>query len=246
MSFTAYNPTGLTNINLTQNLFTHSVPLYPVFTTDPLPNRLLTRLPSSLAALNEKRNESIKAAVQHRIPIYRTNIAKAADIPHTNQTENSTQSSTVHSVTTTATPQPYIESETSLVNYDSLLTSHILIIILVIWNIYGFLIQIKLLFFTEIKELSDQVYDNCDKETSFYKYMVRLKYSDLTGGYQLSNGTIMIDLLDTRDQFITRLTIPPNWMANKLSNRKLKNNNFHAVKFRLNRKYEFPEIGCIK
>lgn len=140
---------------------------------------------------------------------------------------------------------PNLLLETDRTESDSTFTTNIIIIFLVFWNIYGFFIQIKLLFFTEIKEFSDQVYDNCDKETSFFKYMIRLKYSEPLNGYQLNNGTLMIDLLDVKDHYITRLTIPPEWLS-KITVRKSSKKSFYTVKFRLNRKQEFPDIGSIK
>ena len=130
---------------------------------------------------------------------------------------------------------------------DSTLILNLIIAILIFWNIYGFFIQIKLLFFTKIKASTNQFFDNCTINTSYFKYMIRLKFSDLIGGYQISNGTIMIDLFDLKDRFIARLSIPPNWFNHSNSNKfKNKVKQTKVVKFRLNRRYEFPEIGSIR
>lgn len=127
---------------------------------------------------------------------------------------------------------------------ESSLTFYILIIILIIWNIYGLFIQIKLLFFTEPQIFNNQFFDNCTLTTSYFKYMINIKYTKLLNGYQINNGTIMIDFLDTKDRFVTRVTILPSWIVEKQQNSS--KDLVKIIKFKFNRRFELPEIGAIR
>lgn len=129
---------------------------------------------------------------------------------------------------------------------DNPLIFTILIGLLVLWNIYGFFVQIKLLFFTETKASTNQVFDNCTLSSSYFKYMVRVSYSNLIGGYQPSAATLMVDLLDTKDQFVTRFTIPPALFTESSKSSKKSPNGPKTIKLRLNRRNEFPEIGSLR
>ena len=129
---------------------------------------------------------------------------------------------------------------------DNPLLFTLLVAALILWNVYGFFIQIKLLFFTETRVSTNQLFDNCSVSTSYFKYMVRLRYSSLIGGYQTSVATIMIDLLDIKDQFVTRFTIPPGMFAENGRSRCRLASGSNVIKLRLNRRDEFPEIGSLR
>lgn len=122
----------------------------------------------------------------------------------------------------------------------------LLVAALALWNVWGFFIQIKLLFFTETRISTNQLFDNCTASSSYFKYMVRLRYSSLIGGYQANAATIMIDLLDIKDQFVTRFTISPALFAENLRSKSKAADNSKVIKLRLNRRNEFPEIGCLR
>lgn len=234
--------TGLTNIrtaNLSQNL------TYLSDTNDSLnrsqSNSSITQFINDLPKIHNKSNINYSKRLVRTSHDSKSFIPSKYHLLFSNATINDTETSDSPVPNTTFSSSETIDlfEKTN----ENPITVTFLIIILVLWNIFGFFIQIKILFFTESKEATNQFLDNCTIKTSYFKYMVRLKYSDLVGGYQLATSTIMIDLFDTKDRFITRFTIPPAWFLNEI---KTKNKNNKLVKFRFNRRFEFPEIGSMK
>lgn len=167
---------------------------------------------------------------------------------YTEDTTEHTTEETTEDITTNPpfSAEPTDAPSTSEPLLDNPLIFTILIAALVLWNVYGFFIQIKLLFFAETKVSTNQLFDNCTLSSSYFKYMVRLSYSSLIGGYQASAATLMIDLLDRKDQFVTRFTISPALFAENSRSKNKTANGSKTIKLRLNRRNEFPEIGSLR
>ena len=207
--------------------------LEPPNTTDYA--RLLT---GSRRASTHHKPVNLKSVTQITVTSHRPS-SSSLHPPSLNDTTEKPSSSHPHSTANSS-------SHTSIQPLDNPLVYTILVAAFVLWNVYGFFIQIKLLFFTETKASTNQLYDNCTLSTSYFKYMVRLRYTSLIGGYQTNAATIMIDLLDTKDQFITRFTITPALFAENNRSRNKFTNGTKMIKLRLNRKNEFPEIGSLR
>jgi hypothetical protein len=108
----------------------------------------------------------------------------------------------------------------------------------------------KLLWLSRRKAQLPQVYDDCSAFNCQYKYVGTLRFGEGASGFDGQTSSVLIDLLDARDRFITRLSLPPNWLTKRSHVMPNLFNALHKpirqIKFQLNRSQQMPDVGSIR
>ncbi|RWS17240.1 Matrix metalloproteinase-16-like protein [Dinothrombium tinctorium] len=117
-----------------------------------------------------------------------------------------------------------------------------------IWILCFLFIAVIFMFFSEHHLKIDEIYDGCIASTAYYKYLIKLKFGYHSKWFKSNKAFVMMDLMDSRKLFITRIAIPPEWMATQRCTY-IRTKFFKHVKvvmLHVNRFSPLPEIGFIR
>uniref|UniRef100_T1JQ85 Uncharacterized protein n=1 Tax=Tetranychus urticae TaxID=32264 RepID=T1JQ85_TETUR len=116
--------------------------------------------------------------------------------------------------------------------------------------IWVFLLIIFVLFriyYIDERNKLRQVFDDCSPSTSQFKYLVRLRVGLSSSNFQKETTAIMMDILDVKNRFITRISVSPSWLKSDVYNKQLDEKpRLVTLKFVLNRFTTMPAIGGVR
>lgn len=102
------------------------------------------------------------------------------------------------------------------------------------------------IFKTDDKKRIREIFDDCSPSTASYKYVIRIRIGATSSNFQKDNSAIMLDLIDTKERFITRVSISPSWLKSDIFVKQTEKIRLRTVQFLINRGSLMPQIGAIR